>query len=101
MHTQLHWLDIPDHVSYKIMSMVYRCTVYMARLCSTCWPAVSTPGTDYTINAISALPGTICSPFSVIGSASALTAATFSVTASATWNSLRDPALRFNYFRQQ
>jgi len=25
MHARLHWLDIPDRVSYKIVTMVYRC----------------------------------------------------------------------------
>jgi len=45
MHAQLHWMDSPDRVSYKIVTMVYRCIhgqspQYLVNCC--------TPVTDLT-----------------------------------------------------
>ena len=65
VHAQLHWLDIPDRVSYKIATMVYQCIHGQAPQSSVL--AVHRSPT-LPLDAISALPGAICSPFNVIGS---------------------------------
>ena len=36
LHTELHWLDVPERVLYKLALMVHRCLQDKPRRCSIC-----------------------------------------------------------------
>jgi len=100
LHEELHWLDVPERIHYKLGVTVHRCLQYKAREylvnCST--PVSDIPSRRHLRSATRHHLTIPCYRLSTFGRWA------FSVSGPTVWNSLpdslRNPALTSNSFRQ-
>jgi len=97
MHVDLHWLDVPERIKYKLATWCI--TVSMARLLRT-WPtaALLSQTLCHGVNCVLPVVVNYSSLDTIYGRR------TFSVAGPAAWNclcdELREPLLTANSFRQ-
>jgi len=103
LHTELHWLDVPERVVYKLGIMVFNCLHGQAPqyLVELCQPVAGVASQQHLRSAAQQL---LVVPRHQLSSLSSYGRRAFRVAGPSVWNSLpeslRDPVIGGNSFRQ-